>query len=326
MRRLQLGLAMVALPVFALSLFVAGCGKDEKKSESDDVGDVKKDDKSAKTELKVMEPKGGVLKGKITVKSMPDVAADTKVIETGIAELKDQSQKDVCLMGSETEKTGQHFRVGDNKNLGNVFVWVKPDTGYFFKVDDKQLKEAKEKKVFLDQPHCAFIPHCAILFSEYHPDHKNPKKAERTGQTFEIHNSAPISHNTNYTGGGRNPSGNPIIPAGTNLDEAKVGHFKPQASEPVTFKCNIHGWMDAYLWVLDTPYYAISLSDTLDKANKVEKSDEKFGTYEIKNLPVGKVRVFAWHERGNWLTSNKGDVVEIKEGEPFVKDFEMEVK
>jgi hypothetical protein len=318
-----MGLAMVALPVFALSLFVAGCSKDkeEKKTESNDSGQVKKE--QPKGDLKVLEPKGGVLKGKITLKSQPNVDEDTMVVKKGIADLKEQNQKDVCLMGSDSETTGQHLRVGDNKNLGNVFVWVKPDDGTFFKVDDKQLKEAKEKKVILDQPHCAFIPHCAILFSEYHPDPKKPKELKKTGQVFEIHNSAPIAHNTKYEAGVGNPSGNPIIQPGKEWKGAEVD-FKPlpRANEPARFNCNIHTWMDAYMWILDTPYYAISLSDTLDKTNKVEKSDPKFGTYEIKNLPVGKVRVFAWHEKGKWLTSNKGDVVEIKEDGPTEKNFE----
>src|SRR5262249_41738416 len=234
-------------------------------------GEVKKE--QPKGDLKVLESKGGVLKGKITLKSQPDVADDTKAVTTGIGDLKDQNQKDVCLMGSDSEKTGQHFRISENKTLGNVFVWVKPDEGTFFKVDDKQLNEAKDKKVVLDQPHCAFIPHCAILFSEYHPDPKKPRESKKTGQVLEIHNSAKVSHNTNVHGGVGNPSPNPIIPPGGKL--AEIGHFKSKNTEPVTMTCNIHGWMDAYLWVLDTPYHAISLSDTLDKDNKVEKADPK---------------------------------------------------
>src|SRR6185437_13488303 len=93
-------------------------------------------------------------------------------------------------------------------------------------------------------------------------------------------------------------------------------------STPVTFVCNIHGWMDASLMVVDTPYYAISLSDTLDK-NKVEKSSKEFGTYEIKNLPVGSnVRVLAWHEKAGWLNKGegKGEVIKIEEGTPTEKN------
>ena len=54
-----------------------------------------------------------------------------------------------------------------------------------------------------------------------------------------------------------------------------------------------------------------------------------FGTYEIKNLPVGKVRVLAWHEaEPHWLNKDygKGEVIEIKEGAPTVKDFEFTPK
>ncbi len=106
-----------------------------------------------------------------------------------------------------------------------------------------------------------------------------------------------------------------------------IDNLVPESS-PVTFKCNIHGWMDAHVWVLDTPYYAISYSDNLDGNNKVEKSDAKFGTYEIKNLPVGKVKVLAWHEKAGWLNQNegKGQEIKIEEGAPTVMDFEAEAK
>src|SRR5262249_41828460 len=98
--------------------------------------------------------------------------------------------------------------------------------------------------------------------------------------------------------------------------------------EPVLIRCNIHMWMDAYLRVVDTPYYAISYSDTLDGNNKVEKGDAKFGTYEIKNLPVGKVKVFAWHEKCHYVNKGEGqgEVIEIKEGAPTELNLEAEPK
>ncbi len=322
MRRLQLGLAMVALPAFALTLFVAGCGKDEKKSESGGGGEVEQS--KAKGELKVLEPKGGVLKGKITLKGKPDTDADTKKVTEGIEKLENKSQRDYCLTGSETEKTGQTYRIGDNGNLGNVFVWVKPDEGTFFKITKDQVEEAKKNPPKFRQPHCAFIPHCAVLFPQYRSDPKNPSKKEKTGQILEIVNDAEVGHNTNWKGGAKNSGGNETLEPGKKRD---VDNLQADTT-PVMLKCNIHGWMDAWLWVLDTPYYDISRSDTLDGKNKVAKDAKEFGTYEIKNLPAGKVRVFVWHEAGKWLNKNagRGEVVEIKEGAPTEKDFEMEVK
>src|SRR5262249_36717976 len=136
-------------------------------------------------------------------------------------------------------------------------------------------------------------------------------------------NDATISHNTNWTGGARNKGDNVILGEGK---DRVVDNLVPETT-PVAIKCNIHPWMDAYLWVVDTPYHAITLSDTLDK-DKVEKSDAKFGTYEIKNLPEGKVRVIAWHEKAGYLNkgSGQGEVIEIAAGKETEKNFEAEAK
>jgi hypothetical protein len=318
MRRLQLGLAVLALPALALTLFVTGCG-DSKKSDtgvSSSGGGEQKE--TATTDVKVLEPKGGVLKGKITLKGSPDVSALNARLMTQFDEKK--QDKDECLKGSESEKTEQEYRLGSNNQLGNVFVWIKPEAGTFFKVDEKQLKELP-KEVVIDQPHCAFIPHSAFLFSQYRPDPKSSPKP--TGQTLKFKNGAVISHNTNWTGS-RNKGDNVLLAAGK---DRTVDNLVPEES-PVSIKCNIHPWMDAYLKVVDTPYYAISHSDTLSGKEKVEKGDPKFGTYEIKNLPVGKVRVIAWHEKAGFLTAGggKGDVIEIAEGKETTKDFEASAK
>ena len=59
----------------------------------------------------------------------------------------------------------------------------------------------------------------------------------------------------------------------------------------VHFSCNIHPWMDAYVWVFDHPYVAVT---------------DKDGNYEIKNVPVGsKVHVVGWHEKVEYLAPGK---------------------
>ena len=50
----------------------------------------------------------------------------------------------------------------------------------------------------------------------------------------------------------------------------------------VPFKCDVHGWMNAYAGVLDHPYFAVTTSG---------------GRFELKNLPAGTYTIEAWHER-----------------------------
>jgi hypothetical protein len=322
MRRIQLGLLTAALPALAFTLFLVGCSNEKKDTGTKSTGgEVTQTKQAPAGETKVLESKGGVLKGKITLQGSPDLAALTKKLQADIAAKADQ--KDYCLKGSETETTEQEYRIGDNKQLGNVFVWIVPDTGTFFKVSKDQLEKAKSHPVKIRQPHCAFIPHSAFLFSQYRAEPKG--KLQATGQILEITNDAEITHNTNWKGGAKNPGDNVIIEAKKKPRE--VTNLVPETS-PILIKCNIHGWMDAHLRVVDTPYYAISHSDTLDGEDKAAKGDGKFGTYEIKNLPVGKVRVLAWHEKAGWLNKDegRGEVVEIKEGAPTEKNFEAAAK
>ena len=49
----------------------------------------------------------------------------------------------------------------------------------------------------------------------------------------------------------------------------------------VPFKCDVHGWMSAYVGVLDHPYFGTTAPD---------------GTVVLGNLPPGTYTIEAWHE------------------------------
>jgi carboxypeptidase family protein len=44
----------------------------------------------------------------------------------------------------------------------------------------------------------------------------------------------------------------------------------------------VHGWMNAYVGVLDHPYFAVTAAD---------------GTFDLKSLPPGTYTIEAWHEK-----------------------------
>jgi plastocyanin len=70
----------------------------------------------------------------------------------------------------------------------------------------------------------------------------------------------------------------------------------------VVLGCNIHDWMVAYIFVLDTPYYAKTGAD---------------GTAEISGLPPGRYRLEVWHPRlagkvaRDLLVANAGDTTQV---------------
>jgi hypothetical protein len=263
-----------------------------------------------------------VLTGTIKLKGDPPNRA---ALNKRLAEMMKQKDTEYCLKCNDTEKTQQAYRLGgrDDRQVGNIFVWITPDTGSFFTVSYKQLEGARKHEVVLRQPHCAFIPHCSFLFSHYHPDPQRPRQTEPTGQIWKIVNDAEMCHNVNWTGGSRNKGENLTLVVGK---DRIVDNLLPEMS-PVIVRCNIHTWMSAYMRVVDTPYYAISLSDTLDSKDKVRKDDARFGTYEIKDPPAGKVRIRAWHERAGWLNKDgaKGEILELKAAGTTRKDFQLQV-
>jgi hypothetical protein len=331
MRRLQFGILGSTFAALALSVLLAGCSKDKDKDE----GELTQTPSKTKGEgpkkktggaFKLVEGKGtATLKGKITVKggAAPAGVLDdlTKSIQEQIAKKPDD--KATCLAGSPVEVSQQTYRIGGNKNVGNVVVWLAPpDRNTVFKIDEKQAAEAKAHPGEIDQPHCAFLPHVSTLFVSYR-DPANPKNTVETGQTLTVHNSAKIAHNTNWSGGTDEPKGNQLIPPGGKVT---ITDLVPDAKLPLTIKCNIHGWMDGFVWIFDHPYATVSRSDTAPKGLDVKESDPTFGTYEIKGVPAGtKLRVVAWHEKGGFLNGREGEEIELKEGDNE-KNFELEVK
>jgi hypothetical protein len=297
------------LPVLALSLVLAGCGGGDNKTSSDkpsgDSSTTTDKDKSAKGgDWKALEAGKGVIKGKVTVKG----TADPKFIAGMNQELMElinkNTNKDFCLSGSEAEKQQQSYIIDDKGNVANVFVWIAPaDKTTYFKIDKP---EEFAKEVEIDQPHCAFIPHVAVLFPEYR-DPTNPKKLKATNQKVIVRNTAPQSHNTKWGDGNKNQGDNKILAPKETMELSGI----VVANDPIKLTCNIHGWMDAYLRSFDHPYATTTKPD---------------GTFEIKGVPTGaKLKIFAWHEKAGDLAGKAGQEIEVKD-EPLTKDFQLEVK
>src|SRR6185369_9993061 len=118
-----------------------------------------------------------------------------------------------------------------------------------------------------------------------------------TDQKIKIANSAPISHNTKWAGDKRDvPGGSETIKAGAHLPL----DLPPNWTTPVSINCDIHKWMAGYIWVLPTPYAAVSKED---------------GSFEIKNVPAGaKVMLVVWHEGAGFGDAGpKGKEYTLKE-------------
>ena len=114
----------------------------------------------------------------------------------------------------------------------------------------------------MDQKGCRYIPHvCGV----------------QVGQTVAISNSDPLIHNVHAL-----PKNNREFNFGQPARTPPVERVFQQAEIGLPFKCDVHGWMNAYANVVTHPFFAVT-------------TDE--GSFEIKGLPPGTYTLEFWHER-----------------------------
>lgn len=145
------------------------------------------------------------------------------------------------------------YVVNDGK-LGNVFVYVKSG------LEGKSFPAPSEKKV-LDQQGCQYIPHVMGL---------------QVGQPLSIKNSDATLHNIHAM-----PKENSEFNQGQPIQNMEFDKTFEKAEVMVPIKCDVHPWMNAYVGVVEHPYYAVSSED---------------GTFSIDKLPAGTYTLEAWHE------------------------------
>jgi hypothetical protein len=69
----------------------------------------------------------------------------------------------------------------------------------------------------------------------------------------------------------------------------KTEHTFKAKEVMVPFKCDVHGWMNAYAGVLDHPYFFVTGED---------------GKFSLKGLPAGTYTIEAWHEKLGPMTQS----------------------
>lgn len=173
--------------------------------------------------------------------------------EAPAAEPIDMSAEPECASDYSEPPTTEHV-LADDGTLANVFVYIKEGlTGSF---------PAKSEVVNIDQEGCRYHPHVVGV---------------TVSQPFTFENSDGLLHNVKA-----NPSANrPFNMSQPNdMTSSERTFTTPEIMVPVV--CDVHGWMNMYIGVVEHPYFAVSGDD---------------GTFELVNVPPGTYTVEAWHER-----------------------------
>ncbi len=168
-----------------------------------------------------------------------------------------------CLTAHQGEiVTVDNLVVNDNGTLRWVFVHVR-DPGAAGR------SASPPPPVELNQVACVYEPRVLGM---------------QAGATIKITNSDNTLHNVNVQPA-NNPSFNIAQPIpGMSIERSFAS---PEIMIPV--KCDVHGWMQAYVGVLPHPFFAVTAGD---------------GAFDISGLPPGDYVVEAWHETLGTRTLN----------------------
>ncbi len=114
-------------------------------------------------------------------------------------------------------------------------------------------------RVVLDNADCRFSPHASVL---------------TVGSVIETHNSDPTLHTTHLYGASE-------VNLALPLEGQSVSHTVDRPGL-IAVKCDVHGWMSAFVRVDEHPFHAVSNAS---------------GSFRIVDLPAGDYVLEAWHER-----------------------------
>jgi hypothetical protein len=166
--------------------------------------------------------------------------------------------------------------VGADKGVEDAVVFLRG-------VERGKAMEKPAKKPEIDNVKCEFVPHV---------------QAVPVG-TIVVVNSDPVMHNT-HAFHGKQTVFNLALPVKGQRVERPMR--KPGIHR---VECDTHGWMLAWIYVADNPYYAVTRKD---------------GAFTITDVPPGTYSLVAWHE----LTGEQELKVTVKPKEAV--DVPIELK
>lgn len=161
-----------------------------------------------------------------------------------------------CLTNAGPNPQSDAVLVAADGSLKNAFVWVKDglDAAYTF--------DTPTTPVVLTQHGCHYTPRVLGL---------------RVGQPIEVLNDDPTLHNVHAL-----PMANQEFNQGQPVQGMRLTRTFSVPEVMIRFKCDVHGWMAAWVGVVAHPYFAVT---------------DETGGFEIKNLPPGTYTIEAWHEK-----------------------------
>ena len=177
----------------------------------------------------------------------------------------DASMDPACSIGTTGDLPVEQYVVKNGK-LANVFLYVKSGPP-----EAMHAGPTADKPVVLDQKHCQYVPHVIGVMQ---------------GSSVEFRNSDPTMHNVHTT---PTDLADPTVDISMGPRGAAQTKQFPHPELMLPVRCNNHPWMNAFINVSATPFFAVS------DAN---------GHFEIQGLPPGDYVLGAVQEKAGEKTFN----------------------
>jgi len=187
--------------------------------------------------------------------------ADAGIISGSVSYAGDKADPNVkitkdntaCELHAGKDERPANALIANAGKLKNVVVWL----------DGVQAgKPFDLGTVEIDNKDCTFVPHVSI---------------GKVGGMIAAKNSDPILHNTHlFLKQGNKNLVNIALPQQGQVIEKKL-----KKKGIVDVKCDAHEWMQAYIFVADNPYAAVTGDD---------------GSFSMTDVPAGEYTLKMWHE------------------------------
>ena len=190
--------------------------------------------------------------------------------------------KDQAVCGA-TDKYDESLVIGEGNALKNTIVYL---------IDVSKGKDFdKATKLEMDQKGCKFTPHVQIV---------------PLGTRLTMLNTDKVNHNVHIFSSINKP---------VNKQQTKNRRKMPlagvkKAEGPVSVKCDIHGWMSAWIAYVPHPYFAVT--------------NEK-GEFTLEDVPAGTYKLGYWHEACGTNSGSPASVT-VEAGGTATQNFALKLK
>ena len=166
-------------------------------------------------------------------------------VELEPTHIANTTDPEICGEG----QTLEDILLSESKGIKNVIVSVR----------GAPVVQTESETLVLDNVECRFEPHAAAMTA---------------GSTIEARNSDAVLHTTHLYGPAEINISLPIEGASSSRTLDEPGMY--------VVKCDVHGWMQAFIRVDTHPFHDVTDSD---------------GHFRIEGLPSGNYTLELWHEK-----------------------------